>query len=406
MRDTVKYRTADGATRMLQTARLRTVLALALCLGLVAAACGPQEQAEDADVVGDPDTADAHLRMMWWGSDVRHALTNEAVEAFHEQHDVSVETEFMGWDGYWDRIATLVAGGNAPEVMQQDYRYLSEYAGRGAIIPMDEFVPDPLGVDDWPDEILGSGILSDQLFGVPWAVNTQALIYDPEALEEAGLELPDTTTWTWDEFADFAQEISDNTDENTYGVADAGGWEPFLDLWLISHGKALYTEDGELGFEEEDLVEYWQFWTDLRESGAATPADITATHDAQPENSAIVNEQAVLDYLWSNQITAWSETAGRHLELAHWPQGSEGTGSYIKASLLLSITSDADHPEESAMLNTGKLITLMKSTTAPCSGSAPRKTRSTRFPAAPPIIRPSAVADESASLNFMIANSV
>ena len=32
-----------------------------------------------------------------------------------------------------------------------------------------------------------------------------------------------------------------------------GYWEPRLETWVRQRGKALYTEDGQLGYELEDL---------------------------------------------------------------------------------------------------------------------------------------------------------
>ena len=53
---------------------------------------------------------------------------------------IAVEGESAGWTDYWPRLATQAAGRNAPDVIQMDYRYIFEYARRGALLPLDDCV--------------------------------------------------------------------------------------------------------------------------------------------------------------------------------------------------------------------------------------------------------------------------
>ena len=65
------------------------------------------------------------LRVTWWGSQTRHDLTMAAIEKFQEKYPwITVEPEFTSWDGYWSKLATQVAGGLLPDVIQMDYQYL------------------------------------------------------------------------------------------------------------------------------------------------------------------------------------------------------------------------------------------------------------------------------------------
>ena len=78
----------------------------------------------------------ARLRFLWWGSQERADRTFKAIEAYKGvASDVSITGEFAGWSDYWPRLATQVAGRNAPDLIQMDYRYIFEYARRGALLP-------------------------------------------------------------------------------------------------------------------------------------------------------------------------------------------------------------------------------------------------------------------------------
>src|SRR5215510_153501 len=72
------------------------------------------------------------MRFLWWGSKERTDRTFAAIKAYQGKNaDVSIEGESFGWDNYWTRLATQTAGGNAPDLIQMDYRYIFEYARRG-----------------------------------------------------------------------------------------------------------------------------------------------------------------------------------------------------------------------------------------------------------------------------------
>ena len=52
------------------------------------------------------------LRILWWGSQTRHDLTMAAIEKFMEKNpDIKIEPEYTSWDGYWEKVATQIAGG-------------------------------------------------------------------------------------------------------------------------------------------------------------------------------------------------------------------------------------------------------------------------------------------------------
>lgn len=55
---------------------------------------------------------------------------------------------------------------------------------------------------------------------MPTGVSTFGLIINPAIFEQAGVELPDDETWTWDDFTRIATEISANTPEGVYGSTD------------------------------------------------------------------------------------------------------------------------------------------------------------------------------------------
>src|SRR5262245_42648905 len=69
------------------------------------------------------------LRVAWWGSQDRHNRTIKAIELFQKKYpNIKVTYEFAGWADYWTKMTTQAAGRNLPDVMQQDYAYITEWS--------------------------------------------------------------------------------------------------------------------------------------------------------------------------------------------------------------------------------------------------------------------------------------
>jgi len=109
----------------------------------------------------------ARLRLLWWGSQERADRTNKALAAYKQvKPDIDIAGEFAGWSDYWPRLATQVAGRNAPDLIQMDYRYIFEYARRGALAPLDEYLGKSLKIDDFGAPNIDSGRVDGKLYGI------------------------------------------------------------------------------------------------------------------------------------------------------------------------------------------------------------------------------------------------
>ncbi len=121
---------------------------------------------------------DSRVRLMWWGSANRNERTAKVIELFTAANPgVGVEGESAGWDDYWTRLATQTAGGNAPDVMQMDYRYIFEYARRGVLAPLDEAVAaGDLDLSGFSEEAIAGGKVDGKIYGVSLGANSSTMI--------------------------------------------------------------------------------------------------------------------------------------------------------------------------------------------------------------------------------------
>lgn len=296
------------------------------------------------DITGD-------IRFSWWGSDTRHQMNQELIDAFEAEYPgITVTPDYTDWGGYWDKLATQTAGGDTPDVMMQEERYLREYADRGVLANLNDYDIDTSQIEE---SLVASGEFSDGLWGIPTGVNVRVLMADPAVFEAAGVEMPDDTTWTWQDYHDLMVQITENTDSGIYGAQDFGIAESVdLVVWARQHGQDLWDENGEIGFEPEVMAERWQVTLDLMEAGGApdvsTGLEINA---AGPEQSLVATGRGAVSPFWTNQLGAISSAAGKDLELLRYPGETEfeRQGLFMKPAMAIAMSESSDSPEAAAL---------------------------------------------------------
>jgi multiple sugar transport system substrate-binding protein len=294
-------------------------------LGTLAAACGGTGGGPAASG-GGGGGSNGSIQMTWWGSPERHKRTQEALKKYESLHDgVKIRAQFSGWDGYWEKLATQTAGGQPPDLIQMDYAYITEYAGRGALLPLDEYVPDKLAVDDWADTAVSGGKVGGKLYGMNTGINSMAMMYNAELLKELGLEMPDYTM-SWDDFIALGQQVKAKAPDGLYatqnGLFESVPFEP----WLRQRGKNIYA-GGKLGYEPADLTEWFTMWLDLQKAGVAASAEEQATAVGDVQNSLMVRRKSAFHFGHSNQLTAFAGLSKFEVGLHMYP-GGDKKGQY------------------------------------------------------------------------------
>ncbi len=132
------------------TRRRLLAAALAVPLLLGAAACGG-----DDDSAGSGSNKKVELSIFWWGAQARADLTDKALALYTQKHpNVTFKKTWQANQGYYDKLATLTAGGNAPDIFQIDDNALAEYAGRGVTLDLTPYTQNgKLDVTKFPESL-------------------------------------------------------------------------------------------------------------------------------------------------------------------------------------------------------------------------------------------------------------
>src|SRR5262245_25383911 len=183
--------------------------ALAVPVAMSLAACG------DGDTGSGPavdSTQPVQLSFFWWGGDARAKLTEDALALYTKKHpNVTFKKTWQANQGYFDKLATLTAGNDAPDIFQIDDNYLTEYASRGATLDMTKYRESKkLDVSKFPESLWKYGEVDGKLAGLAFGENTQGLVYNKTKLQAAGVPEP-TTGMSWDAFINWAEQAGTAT---------------------------------------------------------------------------------------------------------------------------------------------------------------------------------------------------
>jgi multiple sugar transport system substrate-binding protein len=293
---------------------------------------------------------DGELDFWWWGSDPRHEYTQKIIEAFLAKNDgVTIKPSPNEFDAYWDALNVSVSGNNAPDVLQQDERYLRDYADKNALLALDDIGIDLSNIDE---AAIKAGQLNGETYGIATGLNSLCLMVNPVLLEASGVAMPDDKAWTWDDFKQFVIDVTNGGD----AIGNSGisfNNESLFNVFARQKGESLYTPEGELGFSEATMNEWWQMVIDLRDAGATPGASqIVEAYAAGQDQAPLATGTGVTEFYWTNQVGAIQKVLGGDLVLLRIPGESAGTqpGMYLKSAMFWSIARSTSDQEAAAKL--------------------------------------------------------
>jgi multiple sugar transport system substrate-binding protein len=219
--------------------------------------------------------APAH-EVIWWTPNWGQARATELGRRFEAANPgVTVRIEITVPDGLPTRIQTALRSGSPPDVIDAQHGWVVPYAQAGLLLPLDDalesrhdYSPGSLDYDTW----------NGKLWGLPYRIETHAVIYNKGMFRDAGLD-PERPPETWDELVETARTLTKKRADgrNQYGFAITGGGEVgntlFRSLPLIwmNGGDILNAGMTRATIAEPAAVEAVTFYTDMYLRHHASP---------------------------------------------------------------------------------------------------------------------------------------
>lgn len=320
------------------------IAAAALTAGaaLVLAGCSGSSGTSDAY---DPDEK-VSLDFAFWGNDDRATRYNDLIAAFNEEYpNITVNTSFTDFPSFWEKRQTEAAGGGLPDVFQFSDSYLRQYGESGNLLDLAE-VADHIDTTTFEESLLGTGALGGVQYSLPTGYSLWANFVNDDLLAQIDVDAPEPGT-SFADFDDWMAEVTDASGGAVYGGTDYTQRIQVFELALRANGGNLYTEDGELGFTEDELRAFWESGAGIRD-GVTVPQQ--KLEELSPKSgfgaSATASEMS-----WSNFLGGYlADSGASSISLVAPPTAEEGSKDlYRQAGLQVAIAANTEHPEAAAI---------------------------------------------------------
>lgn len=327
---------------MFSTKRALAAVAVATGAALALAGCaGTSEPASSFD----PDEK-VTLNFTWWGNDDRAARYEALIAAFNEEYpNITINGQFTDFPSYWEKRQTEAAGGGLPDVWQFSDSYLRQYGEPGYVLDLDT-VSDYIDFSTFDEALLGTGQLNGTQYSLPTGYSAWANFVNDDIIAAYDLTAPEGGT-SFEDFTAWMADVTEKTGGEVYGGTDVTQRIQTFELVLRAEGKNLYTEDGKLGFTEDELKAFW-------ESGAAARDGITVPQSKLEEitpKSGFGGNLTASETSWSNFLGGYlADSGASSISLVAPPTAKQGSKDlYRQAGLQMAISATTEHPEAAAI---------------------------------------------------------
>ncbi|NPV53367.1 MAG: sugar ABC transporter substrate-binding protein [Firmicutes bacterium] len=195
------------------------------------------------------------------------------IKEFEKQNpDIKVELEVVNWDSIYQKVNTLVATRQAPDLLNIDF--WSHYAADDLLLPLDNLLPAKMK-DGFIKSFYDSGKMDGKQYVLPLVASIRALFYNKDHFKKAGVAKPPAT---WDELVAAGQKLAKLPNVSPFGL-DMSEFEgqAFLAYFLWGGGADWKDAKGNWAYNSPKAVEALQFMVDLVRKYKITNPEPTVT---------------------------------------------------------------------------------------------------------------------------------
>lgn len=221
------------------------------------------------------------IRILLWEQGAELDLYKQLMTHFTELNpDIAMEVESP--PGSFDvKLQTLIAAGQAPDVIRTGDSTYPSYVVRGALENLDPFAA---AQADWNKDDFLPGPYDVYVFqGSLWSVCDcpvgRGLFYNKTIFDKEGLPYPDES-WTWNTMLENAQKLTKRTGDRTdqFGMMFYN-WNNCYETMVVQNGGNIVDEAmTKCLLRQPEAYDAIQWWADLSNKSKVAPlaADISA----------------------------------------------------------------------------------------------------------------------------------
>ncbi len=295
-------------------------------------------------------------------------IVEPARDILEEQTGIKMELITQSYDQSYNKIMTSVMGGTPIDIIICDSPWTAEFASKGIIIPIDDYVSDDLKSDIFPaylDQVTYEG----KMYAMPMTGQAKWLYYNKDMLAEAGYDNPPKT---WDELFEMGDKMVE-MGLCKYDIAWAAiQAEGLVCDWVVvteASGAHLQDDSGNWTFNTEDAARGLNLIVDSLKDGRADPGSINYSDREVLDPFMAGDIPFVLNWAFAYAMATDPETSKitDSVAVGLVPYNKEGvTSATATGGGGFAIASTSQHPDEAykflEIVNTKECIMITSDT--------------------------------------------
>ncbi len=275
------------------------------------------------------DTPSGTIEFVYWQQDATmEAGWQKIVDGFNQEYP-NVEVKLVGatgtnWGEYLDSLATLIAGGEKPDLMWVATEGVQLLVNQLKLaMPLDDYIARDQAelqgyLDDVNPQLLDAFKVDGKQYELPYSWNPMVIYYNTALLKAAGLE-PPKADWTRDDFLKYAQALTTTRADGTqqYGYAwDNTGMFVSAMPWIYANGGDVVSDDFCSATVTDPKVEdALQFMHDLIYDYKVSPTPLTLSNIFQ----SFINGDIAMFGAGRWPLVTLLPTDFRDFDIINWP---------------------------------------------------------------------------------------
>lgn len=264
------------------TKLISLLLIAALMFGLCAIPMAYATESEPdmtKELVGDGSGVTLRLLLPW--ETIPKATLYEILDQYFKDTGVSTEVIIVnstgGWAGYFQKIQTLIAANDNPDLIYIAIEGFRIFQENDLIIPIDDMIaasPEAQKVlNDIHPNTIAPYIVDGQHYAMTFEWNNMCTHINTNILAKVGLEMP-PDTWDKDTFIEYAKKMTyiDDEGQQVYGVAVPNGYFD-ISPFMFNNGTSYLNDDWtEATINSPEAKEVMQLFHDMIYVDKVAPA--------------------------------------------------------------------------------------------------------------------------------------
>ena len=227
---------------------MKKIAALGMSAVMIAgmmAGCGSSSDSSSSDSKGSSKSGDkVELTLGIWDENQRDAM-QKMIDAYEAENDnVSISIQLTPYKGgeYWTKLEASAGGGTAPDVFWLNVLHLDSYVEGGILDDLSDAIASSDIKDNFAETLVNNYVRDGKNYAVPKDFDTNALWYNKDLFDQAGVEYP-TDDMTYDDLVALATELKDKLPDGVYPFACPVDFQTWYYQTVYANGGWILNDD-------------------------------------------------------------------------------------------------------------------------------------------------------------------